>query len=99
LAARFHADANATDVAAEFGLENGAAQLSRHFAHVMCKRREDALVVTEAEPLIAYARSTMCQVALGQNVEAFMRSVREQIAAQGAVRIRKDSGIFLAAKA
>jgi hypothetical protein len=99
LAARFHADTDTTDVAAEFDLENGAAQLSRHFAHVTRQRREDALVVTEAEPLIAYARSMMCQTALSQNGEAFSRSVHLQLAAQGAIHIQKDSGMFLATKA
>jgi SAM-dependent methyltransferase len=99
LVARYCPDTDTTNVASEFGLDNGAEQLSRRFAHVTCHRQENALVVTEAEPLIAYAASMMCQGAWGQNVQALSRSVREQIAAQGAIHIQKDSGMFIATKA
>jgi SAM-dependent methyltransferase len=99
LVARSCPSADTTNVAAEFGLENGAAQLSRYFTHVTCHRQEDALVVTEAESLIAYALSMMCQTASRQDLEVFSRTVREQIAEQGAIRIQKDSGLFEATKA
>jgi SAM-dependent methyltransferase len=98
LVTRFCPDADATNPAAKFGLENGAEQLSRRFASVTLHRQEDALAVTEAEPLIAYARSMMCQTALAQHMEALSHSVHEQIAGQGVIHIRKDSGMFIATK-
>lgn len=99
LVTRFCTDVDTTNVATEFGLENGAVQLSRQFAHVVRQRQENALVVTEAEPLIAYALSMMGGRAGGRDVEALSRSVRQQIAAQGAICIEKDSGLFIATKA
>jgi len=99
LVARFWSDVEDLDVAAEFGLENGAVQLLEHFAHVERHRQENALVVTEAEPLIAYAHSMIGQTALRENVQALGRSVRRQIAEQGVVRIQKDAGLFEARKA
>jgi ubiquinone/menaquinone biosynthesis C-methylase UbiE len=98
LVASFCPQAETTNVATQFGLENGAAQLSRHFDRVTRHRQENALLVTEAEPLIAYVRSMVCQPALGQNLEALSLAIREQIAAQGAIHIQKDSGLFVATK-
>jgi ubiquinone/menaquinone biosynthesis C-methylase UbiE len=99
LVARFCPDAEEPNVARLFGLENGAEQLSEHFADVRCHRQENALVVTEAEPLIAYVASMMCQGSWGQDVAALSRWAREQIAAEGAIYILKDSGMFVATKA
>jgi SAM-dependent methyltransferase len=98
LVERYRGDVGRTNVAAVFGLENGAAQLSRHFAHVTCHRREDSLAVTEVEPLIAYAKSMMGPTASGQTVKTLSRFIREQIGAQGAIHIGKDSGVFVATK-
>jgi SAM-dependent methyltransferase len=99
LIARFCPQADIPYAAAQFGLENGAIQLSRHFANVALYRQENALMVTEAEPLIAYVRSMICETALAQNLEAFSRLVQEEIAARGAIHIRKDSGVFTAVRA
>jgi SAM-dependent methyltransferase len=99
LISRFCADADTTEAATEFGLENGEAQLRQLFDHVACHRPENALEVTEAAPLIAYALSMTCGRALRPHLEAFSRSVREQIAAQGAIHIQKDAGMFIATKA
>lgn len=97
--ARFDADTEAMNVAAEFGLENGIGQLSRYFTRVTVHRQENALVVTEARPLIAYGLSMMLQTALSRDAERFSRSVREEIASHGAFHIQKDSGMFKATKA
>lgn len=99
LVGRFCVDADTGNVATVFGLENGATQLSRHFAHVTRHRQENALVVTEAEPIIAYARSMMTGRAPERNLEALSHWVRERIAANGAVHIQKDAGLLVAAKA
>jgi SAM-dependent methyltransferase len=76
-----------------FSLENGTAQLAPWFDHIHLARYPDTLVVTEAEPLLAYIRSYV--TGLGDDLE---RAVREQIeaelAAHGALKITKDSGMF-----
>jgi len=41
-----------------FSLENGVAQLSERFRDIRLCRYEDSLVVTEADPLIAYVLSS-----------------------------------------
>lgn len=99
LVARFCTDSETEHVIPDFRLENGAAQLGQLFDRVACHRQENALVVTEAEPLIAYALSMTCGQALRPNQQAFSRSVRGQIATQGAIHIQKDSGMFVATKA
>ena len=99
LITRFCPQAGIPNVAAQFGLENGATQLSHYFANVALFRQENALMVTEAEPLIAYVQSMICETTLAQNLEAFSRLVREEIAARGAIHIRKDSGVFTATRA
>ena len=80
----------------EFRLENGKEQLSRFFPHVALHRYDDGLVVTEAEPLIAYMLSTRHSAALkrGRNLEKLIALVERQIDSSGAIHIQKDSGMF-----
>ena len=91
-------DASAIDAASEFGLENGISQLSRYFDRVTLHRYEDALVVTEVKPLVAYALSTICSTALRQHLGEFVNLVEPGLTSKGAIRLRKDSGIFEAVK-
>jgi len=80
-----------------FTLENGADQIGRHFSHVELRRYEDALVVTEAQPLLAYVLSGTARSALaGERLAAFAAFIEREIATQGAIRIGKDSGLFVA---
>jgi ubiquinone/menaquinone biosynthesis C-methylase UbiE len=77
-----------------FTLENGAAQLAEHFDDVRLHRYHDALVVTEAAPLVAYLRSML---AGHDAVRArFEREVVRSIERDGEIRITKDSGVFTA---
>jgi SAM-dependent methyltransferase len=91
-------DASGLDAASEFGLENGGDQLAAHFYRVHLHRREDALIVTEAEPLVAYALSTNCAASLRPKLEAFRRLVEREIALHGAIHMSKESGLFEAVK-
>jgi ubiquinone/menaquinone biosynthesis C-methylase UbiE len=99
LVTRYCGTIDAENVAHAFGLENGVPQLSRHFATVRRYRQENALVVTEVEPIVAYALSMMSEPVSNKAVDALRRSVRGQIASRGAIRIQKDSGMFVATKA
>lgn len=80
-----------------FGLETGFALLERHFARVDVKRYDDALAVTEAEPLIAYIRSMVGAGALSNVGEERVRQrVERTIAEHGAFHVAKAAGLLVA---
>jgi ubiquinone/menaquinone biosynthesis C-methylase UbiE len=80
-----------------FNLENGREQLAPWFPSVTLHRYDDALRVTEVEPLIAYLRSGRHQsVLIGNRLAELIRSVEQEIAESGAIRITKASGMFIA---
>ena len=87
-----------------FGLENGAAQLAGSFPEVSLYRYEDALVVTEAKPLMDYllsgrasdvARKTAADE-FGRRVAGLEERLERELAARGEIRITKDAGMFVA---
>ena len=72
--------------------------LAPFFSQVTLHPYPDTLIVTEAEPLIAYALSGRYQaVPTGDRLAAFTRAVEEEIARHGAVTITKEIGLFEAA--
>jgi ubiquinone/menaquinone biosynthesis C-methylase UbiE len=79
-----------------FKLENAGEQIGRFFGHVWLRRYDDALVVTEAEPIVAFVASGDPGGTLaGPRRADFLRFVERQLAASGgAIRIQKDSGMF-----
>jgi len=79
-----------------FRLENGAAQLAQFFDRVALQRYDDALVVTEAGPIVAFVASSDPRGLLsGLRRAEFTRFIERDLQSQGgAIRITKDSGIF-----
>jgi ubiquinone/menaquinone biosynthesis C-methylase UbiE len=78
-----------------FSLNNGAAQLAPWFDRITRRDYPDALEITEAEPLIAYVLSTPAKETLEKEQLACLRDAAAQrIAAEGAVRVRKELGMF-----
>ena len=79
-----------------FTLESGVEELGTYFSDVATRRYEDSLVVTEAEPLIAYAESMVSaqSVFAGDRLAEFAAYMKQEVAAHGAIYITKDSGIF-----
>jgi ubiquinone/menaquinone biosynthesis C-methylase UbiE len=78
-----------------FLLENGQAQISKWFSEVSLQRYEDALVITEVEPLVAYVLSTAAGSTFADDkVMKFTNLVERELVAHGAIHITKDSGIF-----
>lgn len=75
-----------------FNLENGAAELSRRFSSVVMHRREDALVVTEAGPLVAYVEAS--EHLTGEELAVLRALAEEMIRREGSIRITKDVGMF-----
>ncbi|MFX0115741.1 MAG: class I SAM-dependent methyltransferase [Candidatus Hodarchaeota archaeon] len=76
-------------------LETEAEELSKWFSDVKLHRYEDALLVTDAEPLIGYVRSMADKAVFkSERFAEFSEFVREELAAQGAIRITKDYGVL-----
>jgi SAM-dependent methyltransferase len=75
-----------------FNLEHGAEELSQWFTVVALHRYADALVVPEAEPLVAYIRSI--GILTEDELVRFQHHVEEVIERQGPVHISKDVGMF-----
>ena len=91
----------------EFSLEDGAEQLSPWFPDVTLRRYEDALVVTEARPLVEYLLSGSAADSgvqgssadeLGRRVSELTERLEQELASHGAIRITKDVGMFVASK-
>ena len=81
-----------------FTLENGAEQLQRYFPFIRLERYEDALLVTDVEPLIEYVLSGRIHFTPAEKQE-FTRFVEQEIARQGGkLHITKDGGLFIAGR-
>jgi SAM-dependent methyltransferase len=76
-----------------FGLESGQAAVRAQFDEVQVERFPDALVVTELEPLLAYAASMISVSALD---EATSQELARRVAQPGGFRITKDAGLITA---
>ena len=80
-----------------FTLENGAEQLSPWFGDVQMFSYKDSLVVTEAEPLMAYIRSMSSLSELQEEINAEISAfVDNEITTRGSIYITKSSGLFSA---
>lgn len=86
------------DMSLSFRLENGREQLAPYFDHIELIPYLDSLEITEAEPLLAYALSTIDQ---DQEIPQALRAqvladLKKMVAEQGAIHITKHTGLFLA---
>lgn len=77
-----------------FYIEDGGEQLAPWFADIAVRRYENELLVTQAGPLIASAR-TRGKLDEKQMV-AFAEYVEAEIARRGAIRLVKEVGLFVA---
>ena len=84
----------------EFSLENGTEQLAPWFAHIRLRRYEDALHVTEVEPLIAFILS-MSDAPSKEDarVGALREFIADELKRNGAIHITKSTGLFLSRRA
>ncbi|MDX9956287.1 MAG: methyltransferase domain-containing protein [Anaerolineae bacterium] len=86
---------------ANFNLENGATQLAAYFKSINRYDYVDGLIVTEIEPLLAYILSsqTLQKQPLSQAERLALQSeIAARITAEGAIRITKTAGVFVARK-
>ena len=79
----------------KFGLENGAALMTPFFDDITCHRYEDAIEISEAEPLIAYILS--CHGNQNRLLLDRYREFREFVMkkVKDGFHITKDAGLFL----
>ncbi len=91
----------------EFTLENGTAQLDPYFSNVVIHSYPDELVVTEAQPLIAYILSMAANAEVMENlstagqqekIDVTHRLIEDRIRKTGAIHISKSVGLFVATK-
>ena len=88
-------------VAKEFGLENGAKQLSKYFDSVETVVYEDSLHITEAKPLVDYVLSleghvNIQDIMTESRIKDFYRYLEDIILRDGSIDIPKASGMFIA---
>ncbi len=85
--------------AQSFSLENGGEQIGRWFNHVQMLRREDGLVVTQAQPLVDYILSMLgyfLEALSEERLRVFTGALEQEIKTKGAIYITKDTGLFKA---
>ena len=84
--------------AAKFTLENGSGQLKPFFKHVAVHHYDDALVITETQPLVAYILSMVPHGGViheAEFIENLSRHINNLIKQNGAVNIQKSTGLFI----
>jgi hypothetical protein len=79
-----------------FGLETGPKQLEPFFTDIRVERFDGELVVTEAEPVLAYLRSS--ERYQGEDLSEARETVKAAIAARGAFVIAQRAGVISCAK-
>jgi SAM-dependent methyltransferase len=82
-----------------FTLENGTAQLARHFADVKIARFDNVLVVTEVQPLVDYILSMVTvPEKIQQQTDDLAAFIAREMAPTGAIRITTEGGVFEAVR-
>jgi ubiquinone/menaquinone biosynthesis C-methylase UbiE len=80
-----------------FELDRGISQLLEFFPNVTLRRYEDALIVTEADPLLNYMLSGPGRAAFtDEKVTALRQFLQREIDQRGPIHITKDSGVLIA---
>ncbi len=87
-----------TRVNANFILQNGAEKLSPYFAEAERDLYEDALLVTDVEDLVDYIFSLTGMTDLRKLPRETVRGVLSRHMEDGALRIPKEYGMFIARK-
>ena len=81
-----------------FSLDNGQIELELIFQNVVVRRYEDALVVTEATPLVDYIMSMSSSEPAQARRQELQRFIEREVTTNGPINITKDSGIFIGVK-
>jgi SAM-dependent methyltransferase len=87
---------NAERYAKAFGLETGPEQLHGFFTDIRVERFEDALAVTDPEPVLAYLRSS--ENYNGEDLSGVRATVEKAIRRHGAFTVAKPLGVITCRK-
>jgi SAM-dependent methyltransferase len=80
-----------------FRLENGLELLASWFSQVELRRFEGDLAVTESEPIVAFILASVKPESIDeQKVKTLRTLIDQELAREGFVHIKKDTGIFIA---
>jgi ubiquinone/menaquinone biosynthesis C-methylase UbiE len=79
----------------KFSLDNGREQLDPFFVDLELRRYEDALRITEVEPVVDYVRSSPAEPLLESELAELARRVGVEISKHGAFYVGKDAGVFI----
>ncbi len=94
---RFIPESRMSGAAERFGLETGYEYFRAAFARVTIERMPDALMVTEAQPLMDYidSMSSMRRVGTDAQKIALRNYIETELASAGAIRMTKDNGLLV----
>ena len=83
-----------------FGLENGREILSQWFTQIEVARYKDILFIEQPEPVLLYvfSEAEVRSKLTPESRQAFVSSVRQQIAQEGAIQVQVEKGLFEARK-
>lgn len=90
-----------SDFSEAFGLDKGILQLSKWFHNIDIRRYEDALRITEVDPIIHYVCSTSGNtkdLLVKDTLRSFRKFVQKKLKINKEIYITKDSGVFVATK-
>jgi ubiquinone/menaquinone biosynthesis C-methylase UbiE len=79
-----------------FSIDTGGREVSTCFSTVEVRRYDDALIVTEAAPLVDYILSMVTPQFTAARRAALTAFVEHELQRHGAIHISKDSGVFIA---
>jgi len=90
-------DAESFGIDDAFSLDRGATALNRHFVQIERRDYVDTLEVTEPKAIVRYVASTVnAGRIVGDQIAELRRLVTDTIAREGAFRITKSTGLFIA---
>ena len=78
-----------------FTLQNGIAQLAAHFQQIDCRRRDDALDITNLHDLIGYLRSMQGLTVLSDIPDDHLLAVFSAHMKNGTLSLPKEYGLFI----
>ncbi|WP_170311489.1 MerR family transcriptional regulator [Vallitalea okinawensis] len=85
----------------KFNLENGEKHLSKWFHDIELHKYQDALVITEEEPLLQYilsATGNMREILIGDMLQKFKLYLQNLIAEDEGLHVTKNTGLFIGCK-
>jgi SAM-dependent methyltransferase len=82
-----------------FSLDRGGMEVARHFQNVRVVRYEDALRITQAEPLVEYILSMAAAAEVQNRRDELRQFIERDLHEHGVIHISKESGMFIGGKA